>query len=234
MDYCAFTHEGGHAPNCDRLLAKLVDGSLVCVLCDGLNGMPTGDQAATICANAAIKAMEHRKNPYQAILAANEALTKEQKVDCMLKNAGSTICSFSIVHQVVSWANVGDTRIYHFSDGKLMHVTEDDSIVYRTVMHEKGDYESIRENQERTGLLSCLGQTDSLKPHEEKGFTIKQNDALLICTDGFWENIYETEMLIDLAKSEDAKQWLDHMILRIVRRSHLQGDNLTALVYIHH
>ena len=39
--------------------------------------------------------------------------------------------------------------------------------------------------------------------------------AFLLCTDGFWEYVLETEMMVDLAKSRRPGEWLDYMVSRL-------------------
>ena len=54
-------------------------------------------------------------------------------------------------------------------------------------------------------------------------------DAFLMCSDGFWEYLFETEMEIDLLKSRQPKDWVDFMLLRIVRRLKSESDNFSAI-----
>ena len=79
-------------------------------------------------------------------------------------------------------------------------------------------------------MTVCVGQKETIEPHEES-FDMQEGDAILVCSDGLWEYVYETEMLIDLHKSFNAKEWADKMLLRATQRSHLKGDNMTLVTY---
>lgn len=58
---------------------------------------------------------------------------------------------------------------------------------------------------------------------------IEPGDAFLLCTDGFWEYVYETEMEIDLIKSRSPKEWTEYMVKRLLLRPAAERDNFTVL-----
>ena len=78
-------------------------------------------------------------------------------------------------------------------------------------------------------MLRALGGTEQVKPDIsiEKGPA--GPSAFLLCTDGFWEHVWETEMEADLAKSDSPARWLSYMAARIGKRMTGQNDNLSAV-----
>jgi hypothetical protein len=54
----------------------------------------------------------------------------------------------------------------------------------------------------------------------------------LLCTDGFWENVFEVEMELDLAKSRGPSDWLSHMQNRLQERVGISHDNYTAVAIL--
>ena len=231
MKYYTYTNEGGHSPNCDYVKVAEQDGQILMILCDGLNGLPSGDEAAQYIAEAAMEIFLTGETPSAVCVAANAKIRQMQYDNVNLRRAGATICAVRVADGHCSWANVGDSHIYHFSDGMLAHHSVDDTHTYKMVERGELEYEAIREQDDRTGLLSCVGQKETIVPHEEE-FDLVEGDALLVCSDGFWEYVYETEMLIDLHKSVDSEDWARKMLLRGVQRSHLEGDNLTLITYM--
>ncbi|MBO4687367.1 MAG: protein phosphatase 2C domain-containing protein [Clostridiales bacterium] len=230
MDHYSYTNVGGHEPNCDYAQVIEHDDQVLIVLCDGLNGLPSGDQAAKIISDAAMEAFLEGKSPADACIFANEKFRGMQFDNVDLRRAGATICAVKIANGNCSWANVGDSHIYHFSQGKLLHHSVDDTPTYKAFTRGELDYEGIREQDDRTGMTVCVGQKETIEPHEES-FDMQEGDAILVCSDGLWEYVYETEMLIDLHKSFNAKEWADKMLLRATQRSHLKGDNMTLVTY---
>lgn len=67
----------------------------------------------------------------------------------------------------------------------------------------------------------------------EVGALKEEGDALLLCTEGFWRYVYETEMEIDLCKAANSQEWLETMLLRLVQRTFLQSGSLavTTMLY---
>ncbi len=230
MDHYSYTNVGGHEPNCDFSQVVEHEGSFLMVLCDGLNGLPSGDQAAKIISDAAMGAFLEGKAPSEACQTANQKFREMQFDNVDLRRAGATICAVKIKDGKCSWANVGDSHIYHFSGGELAHHSVDDTPTYRSFERGEIDYEAIREIDDRTGMSVCIGQKEKVEPHEES-FDLALGDGILVCSDGLWEYVYETEMLIDLHKSYTAKDWAQKMLLRATQRSHLKGDNLTLITY---
>lgn len=230
MNHYMYTNVGGHGPNCDCAQVIEHDDQLLMVLCDGLNGLPSGDEAAKRIVDVAMEVFLSGETPAAVCVAANSKFREMQFDNVDLRRAGSTICVVRIKDGHCSWANVGDSHIYHFSEGKMAHHSVDDTHTYKAFERGELDYEAIREQDDRTGLLVCIGQKETVTPHEEE-FDLLEGDALLVCSDGFWEYVYETEMLIDLHKSLNPKDWARKMLLRAVQRSHLKGDNMTLITY---
>ena len=167
MDHFLYTNVGGHEPNCDHAQVIEHDGQILIVLCDGLNGLPNGDQAAQIISDAALAALIEGKAPAESCITANSKFRELQFDNVELRRAGATICVVRIKNNHCEWANVGDSHIYHFSAGQLMHHSVDDTPTYRSFERGEIEYDAIREQDGRTGMTVCVGQRESIEPHEE-------------------------------------------------------------------
>ncbi|MBR2751446.1 MAG: protein phosphatase 2C domain-containing protein [Lachnospiraceae bacterium] len=231
MDFYSYTNKGGHEPNCDYQQVIEHDNKVLMVVCDGLNGLPSGDEAAKIIGDIAIASLIEGQEPSQACVTANAKFREMQFDNVNLRRAGATICVVRIADGICSWANVGDSHIYHFSESSLVHHSCDDTFAYQMFVRGECDYEALREIENRTGMNVCIGQKDTVEPHVEE-FPIADSDGILVCSDGFWENVYETEMTIDFVKSFNAKDWARKMLLRAIQRGQFKGDNLTLITYI--
>ncbi len=230
MNHYSYTNVGGHEPNCDYAQVIEHDDQVLIVLSDGLNGLPSGDQASKIITDAAMEAFLQGESPASVCHIANRKFREMQFDNVDLRRAGATLCVVKIADGRCSWANVGDSHIYHFSNGALVHHSVDDTPTYKAFLRGELDYEGIREQDGRTGMTVCVGQKETIEPHEEE-FAMEEGDAILVCSDGLWEYVYETEMLIDLHKSFHAEDWAKKMLLRATQRSHLKGDNITLVTY---
>ena len=77
-----------------------------------------------------------------------------------------------------------------------------------------------------------MGNEEELKVKiPENIINVEPGDAFLLCSDGFWEYVYENEMELDLAKSNTSEEWLKSMVKRVILRTKNQNnDNYTAIV----
>ena len=132
---------------------------------------------------------------------------------------------------VLRYANVGDSRFYYFKNGSVYVQSEDHSVSAASVRMGDIRYEDIRMDADRNKLLKVLGNSETLAVKiPDREIVLEQGDAFLLCSDGFWEYVYETEMEIDLAKSETPQEWLKYMVKRIILKTHNQNnDNFTAI-----
>jgi serine/threonine protein phosphatase PrpC len=86
------------------------------------------------------------------------------------------------------WAHVGDSRLYHFNRKKLLSRTKDHSIVQLLVDLERISEEEMATHPDQGRLLKGLGGDEPIKPDFGQA-TLHAGDSLLLCSDGFWEQI---------------------------------------------
>ena len=89
--------------------------------------------------------------------------------------------------------------------------------------------DQIRGHEDRNKLTRAIGSRDAVKVDLK---TVEASDikALLLCTDGFWEKIWEDEMVSALNASPDAERWLAAM--RETVESRTLDDNNTAVAVV--
>lgn len=223
IEHAYYTSIGGRPVNEDSVFCK--DNCYV--VADGLGGHGNGELASAAAA-------EYIGNNFSGsttdaeierlICGADGAV--HQKGSGGKSTAAIVLCSQSEIR----YANIGDSRVYYFRAGRIMERSRDHSVCQAAVeMGEMTDAQ-VRKSEDRTGLFKVLGAETPLKlPKPYDPIAYQDGDAFLICSDGFWEYVYETEMELDLLKSENPQQWLDHMIKRLLLRSEGKGDNYTAL-----
>jgi serine/threonine protein phosphatase PrpC len=78
--------------------------------------------------------------------------------------------------------------------------------------------------------LRSIGSKDGVKPHIElSAITLVPGDAFLLCTDGFWEHVFENEMELDSVQTTGAEDWLSVMEERLLNRVLPGNDNYSAI-----
>jgi len=158
---------------------------------------------------------------------ANEEIVKLQTNACKMKTTMVMLC---VNEKKAFWAHVGDTRLYHFTDGKITDITFDHSVSQMAVLSGEIEQKDIRHHVDRNKLLRALGKADEIRVETSKICDVSQGQhTFLLCTDGFWEYVLEEEMEETLQQANDPKEWLQAMHHILEERVDGNNDNNTAV-----
>lgn len=112
--------------------------------------------------------------------------------------------SFRFAHQ-------GDSRVYVFRNGKLFARTLDHSIAQKMVNNGQMPEMLLRTSAERNQITRLLGVGLRNPWDSSDVYELKESMSFLLCTDGFWNYVYENEMEETLEKAEFVGEWLARM-----------------------
>lgn len=159
--------------------------------------------------NAAVDLMEKK-------LIAEKAYDAKTTVVVVYLNDTNTFC-----------AHVGDSRIYHLTKKGVVWRTTDHSLSQSLV--DRGEILPSEQSHHssRNVLLKCLGTSRNPDPSITMRPPLKQGEAILLATDGFWEGLDEEDFSTFL-KSTSLKETLEAYVNRIVSTVP-HADNLTAV-----
>lgn len=213
--YSSYSARGGREYNEDAIAVRKSDEKgkkgMCAVLADGLGGHGGGDvaskAAADLIVNAWVPGMgeEDLRSLFEQ---ANKAVRDLQANE---RDMRTTATAITICRQQVVWANAGDSRLYHFQKGKLVWQTTDHSVSQMAVMLGQIDADDIRSSEDRARLLKALGQEGDLNP-DVGALTLEDGEhAFLLCSDGFWEYVLESDMEATLRMSRSPSDWLRRM-----------------------
>ena len=224
--YC-YTNQGGRDHNEDSVRCCAEQG--VFVLADGLGGHGSGEVASALAADVLLEGCAAHPGPEELtelFQKANEAVMEGQKVPGQ-EEMKTTAVALSIGGDRAVWGHVGDSRLYRFSGGALAQETRDHSVTYMKYLGGEISYMDVYHDDDRSSLLRALGKLPC-KPEAGQA-RLRPGDAFLLCSDGFWEHVYQEEMLADLLKAETPKQWAEGMLLRHIRRTPPGNDNFSLI-----
>ena len=235
--------QGGREYNQD-FVANHANGMQAClVVCDGLGSYVGSEVASQLCATRIV-------NMYSRVLETSGARAFEPDyVRSYIHTAHSYVADFKEMHPeirsscttvacVVTNGNrtvithIGDTRVYVFRNNKLVYQTKDHSLSQVAVEMGQISLRDIRTHKDQNKLTRVLGNEYFTEPDcavDEEPLHV--GDSFIICTDGFWEYVYEEEMEADLASSKgNPQEALKKMEKRLLSRVTKFNDNYSAIV----
>ena len=234
IEHSIFTDQGSRSVNEDRA-GFAVSGDRFCfIVCDGLGGHGMGDIAAQTAVDAVRQyflcssgldafASDVLERAQAAVLAA-------QTADLRMKHMKTTAVLLCLEGNRGISLHIGDSRLYRFRNGKLLSRTADNSLPQILYMTGEIREEEIRFHPDRNRLLHALGDDTEAQRIAKSEFEICAGDAFLLCTDGFWEPVTESDMEYTLQAAKGAKAWLSALSALAVQRTRTdRADNLTAV-----
>ena len=233
FDYYEYTNQGGRDYNEDCVGSKTDGDCGLFVVCDGLGGHAHGELASACARDTLLAAWtpeiaDEEEWLGKTIADANEKILAIQKEkNCVLK---STVVALLIEGRKACWAHVGDSRLYYIHRGRICAYTDDHSVAYKKYKAGEITRAQIGQDEDQSRLLRSLGSPERSEaevhycPEE-----LESGDAFLLCSDGVWEFLREDEIVIDLCKSANAKQWSEWLRLRMMDRIDMRNDNLSLL-----
>lgn len=127
-------------------------------------------------------------------------------------------------------AHVGDSRIYYFKSNTLEFFSKDHSLA--RLAADKGEiaYKDIRAHRDQNKLTRVLGSDYFTQPDFKIYGNVSPTDSVLVCTDGFWEYVYENEMESTLASLDGAHDVLSRLEELLFSRAPEENDNYSAVL----
>lgn len=231
VDISGYSSPGGREYNEDTVVVWEDEVRQCLIVADGLGGHGGGQTASFVASELLLKAFQETEAVDtvwlgEAYEMANRAVLGQQTPQCQMK---TTCVSLFVDKGQALWAHTGDSRLYHFVNGRLTRLTTDHSVSQMAVFSGEITWDQIRFHEDRNRVLRALGTEGPVKPDFDMAALDDGNfHAFLLCSDGFWEYVLEGEMEIDLTKAESADEWIELMVRRLEQRVDGKNDNYTA------
>lgn len=229
------TCRGGRVANQDAVAHDKIEPYECWSLADGLGGHLGGAVASKTALSAVTRSFLQTPDFSVARLAemvqtAQDALTTRQRQEPALLNMRSTLVVLLRRSNRMLWTHLGDSRLYWFRGGRILLQTKDHSVPQMLAANGEIEIAQIRHHPDRNRLLRCLGEPGKANPAlSPKPQTLKKGDALLLCSDGFWENIDESVMIAERLSADRPQDWLTRMERHLLKQVGEQHDNYSAI-----
>ncbi len=230
IDIATLSNKGGRENNEDYCKTISHGSKHILALADGLGGHSGGEVASETAVVMALRQLGQTGDISNAFDMAQSAVMEMQQQKRNLVSMRTTLVLAVINEDRLRFGHIGDSRLYVFKNGKPPYRTYDHSVV--NVLYKTGKIKGkeIRRHPDRNKLLRVMGEAESFKPEIcVEPVQLEAGDAVLMCTDGFWEYIPEKEMKRVLSKSKSSEDWLRGMEKIILKRAKKGHDNYSAI-----
>jgi serine/threonine protein phosphatase PrpC len=240
LEVALLSDRGGRSYNEDACGHWHSKRHLCCVLADGAGGHGGGDVASKLAVQDLIARFSHQPTEAGADLdrllrSTNQALIGQRVPGTACADMHSTVVCLVIdfIGHRAHWAHSGDSRMYWFREGRLLERTRDHSVVQGLADSGLLTASELRLHPKRNELRSALGiAPDDLEVSsgDAKG-QVEPGDVFLLCTDGLWEYLEESELERLLQRAPNPGSWIGELASAVRERaSHKAShDNFSAL-----
>ena len=245
VEYADVSLLGGREENQDRVTAAVAEHAALLFVADGMGGHANGARAAEITREIVLDAFGHTSQPLfdpmgflHLILGRAHEEVVRLGAPLPLEQRPRATCALCLVQQGASWwAHVGDSRIYHLRAGALIARSRDHSHVEVLLREGLISAEQAHGHPMRNYVECCLGG-DPILPDMTltRRRPLESGDVLMVCTDGLWSGLKDTEMAAELSAPANLagspgtplRDKLLELGQRAVARSGAASDNTSA------
>lgn len=233
------SRQGPREYNQDRIAYSYSKDAMLAVVADGMGGHRHGEVAAQLAVKMLTEAFQRMALPILAhpskfltdhIRQVHDAIESHAVVKNLPESPRTTLVAAIVQHDELYCAHVGDSRLYHIRDGRVIFCTEDHSkvqMLYRKGLIRK---EELLTHPERNKVYNCLG--GEIQPQIDLAAKKRlwDGDVLMLCTDGLWS----------LLENDEIGETLNHgavtdtvpMLMELAEsRVDQNGDNMSVIAF---
>lgn len=213
-------------------------GQIMMVVCDGMGGRNKGDFASNYLGNSLLDAFSDLEKPlkkpgatekwlYQVINKANRDIYNKAQGEEEFKNMGTTLTVVILYEGHLTYAQVGDSRLYAFKDDELKQITVDQTYVKYLEHAHKISEKDLTSHPERHKLTNAIGT--KYNANVDINTIPYKNERLLLCSDGLYNNL----PVSDLKSVMKSHELLERKAKQLIAFANANGgsDNMAIVLW---
>jgi len=204
------------------------------VVADGMGGYEGGQEASRLAVETVRSVYDNvfggdpQDTLVEAFEAAHQNIQRFAQEHPQFYGMGTTCTALSIVDRQLSFAHVGDSRLYLIRAETISRLTRDHSYVGRLVESGIVRSEDAESHPQRHILTAALGSGREVTPNvPEHPFPLEEGDTLLLCTDGLWGLVGDPDLARVVQANSPAEACQKLVAMALERGG---PDNITVLV----
>ncbi len=246
MNYFGLTDVGCvRQTNQDCFRIERIGSCTLFSVCDGMGGAAGGSTASTVACDTFAHSVEKALSADRpgipsdetllhamsaALSDANQAVFALAASDKELSGMGTTLCAVLVTEREnqkrLCAANVGDSRIYLFQDGKIAQLSHDHSYVQALVDNGTITPDESKHHPNKNIITRAVGTSDSV---EGDCFLLDFDaDGFLLCSDGLTNFVSDDELNARFAQYTNSEETVKALIEDAKQAG--GGDNITAVL----
>ncbi|MGV3465490.1 MAG: Stp1/IreP family PP2C-type Ser/Thr phosphatase [Heyndrickxia sp.] len=191
-----------------------MSGAYLAIVADGMGGHNAGDVASKMAVDVlrecwldSFKDKEiaaaaiAEKWLRETITDVNKRLFEHAQTDSSLDGMGTTLVAAICTNDFITIANIGDSRGYLFNENGFQQLTEDHTLVNELVKTGQISKEDAQHHPRKNLILKAIG-TELAVEIDIKTIMVDNGDCLLLCSDGLYDKVTDSEMKEMLCKDD--------------------------------
>jgi len=243
MEFWGITNSGKvrkHNQDVFKMQANEDRDIAILVVCDGMGGANAGNIASELAADSFISSMSSKFNDIgcstqndiavmmvEAVLAANMDVYDKSLQDEEYEGMGTTLTAAVSTKDGEVVVNIGDSRLYYLTNGKITQITRDHSVVEDMI--EKGEItrNEARSHPSRNLITRALG-TGYYEPPDVFFLKMNSGDSIILCSDGLTAVVTDNEIQFELLRDTPVRDICDVLMDMALTRG--APDNVTVVI----
>ena len=238
VNVCVAQHIGDRQEQQDRvaiITSPRNPGAMLAIVADGMGGRTGGRMAADQVVSTAenlFKDMTERDSTFREMLlhlAAEAHTVIRLTAIASEKEPHATLCALIIKQSYAIWAHAGDSRLYFFRGGQLIHRTEDHT--YAEQLRLEGRYEDaeLASGRYKNILVSALGINKKPKIVIGEDAALRDGDIFLLASDGLWA-YFEDDELAEILHGMNPRDASERLVSLSRERAEGRGDKVSVAI----
>ena len=221
----------------DNALATInSNGDILLCVCDGMGGYKSGDFASKIVIDEFKNAFINHSKFYCKLQIINFFSKTLRKINKTIydyaqskdfKDMGTTLVAALIINKTLCIINIGDSRCYFYNKNSIKLMTEDQTYVNYLYKNGQIKKEEMKTHPKRHVLTNAIGIFPYINLTYD--FYKYENQNILLCSDGLYNNLSENDILSILG----TKELIDKKASTLIACANENGgsDNIAVVLW---
>lgn len=240
IEYAKVSAVGDRQDNQDRAAVIVAENAALMLVFDGMGGHSDGARAAEtglktvqdLFTSSRLPVFDPQGFLYSALARAHDEVVRIG-ADLAVDFRPRATCAVCLIQESGSyWGHVGDSRIYHMRDARVLSRSRDHSHVEVLIQEGAITEEEALDHPMRNFVECCIGGD---APVPDMSITARKpllpGDVLLACSDGLWSGISDSEMAeLATRPGESLADNLKALSVKALTTNAPYSDNTTGTV----